>query len=75
MDEQHPDFKARVCEMDLQDIVMESDSPYIRPEGSQDVSPYLLKDIIWKLSSMFRTNDEEIAEITTRNAQQLYGLR
>jgi Tat protein secretion system quality control protein TatD with DNase activity len=61
--------------MDLQDIVMESDSPYIRPEGFQDVSPHLLKDIIWKLASMFRTNDEEIAEITTRNAQQLYGLR
>jgi Tat protein secretion system quality control protein TatD with DNase activity len=74
MDEQHPDFRTKVCEMDLQDIVMESDSPYIRPEGFQDVSPYLLKDIIWELASMFRTNGEEIAEITIRNARQLYGL-
>lgn len=60
--------------MDLQDIVMESDSPYIRPEGFRDVSPYLLKDFIWKLASIFSTNDEEIAEIATRNTRQLYGL-
>jgi Tat protein secretion system quality control protein TatD with DNase activity len=45
MDEHHPDFRTKVCEMDLQDILMESDSPYIRPEGFQDVFPYLLKDI------------------------------
>ena len=56
MDEQHPDFRTKVCEMDLQDIVMESDSPYIRPEGFQDVSPYLLKDIIWKLTAWVPLN-------------------
>jgi Tat protein secretion system quality control protein TatD with DNase activity len=71
MDEQHPDFRTKVCEMDLQDIVMESDSPYIRPEGFQDVSPHLLKDIIWKLASMFCTNGDEIAEITTRKALRI----
>jgi Tat protein secretion system quality control protein TatD with DNase activity len=42
MDEQHSDFRTKVCEMDLQDILMES-----------DVFPYLLKDIIWKRASKF----------------------
>ncbi|CAC5419024.1 tatD [Mytilus coruscus] len=74
MEDKYPQLRSQVCEMSLADIIVESDSPYIQPKNYEDNSPVLIKAIIQKLSIMFNTSGREIAEITTRNAQQLYKL-
>ncbi|VDI53213.1 Hypothetical predicted protein [Mytilus galloprovincialis] len=58
--------------MSLEDIILESDAPYMHPKTYEDNSPVLIRSIIQKLSIMFNTPEREIADITTRNAQQLY---
>ncbi|CAC5379689.1 tatD [Mytilus coruscus] len=72
MDDKYPQLRSQVCEMQLEDIILESDSPYIHPKNYEDNSPLLIKAIIQKLAIMFNTSGREIAEITTRNAHQLY---
>ncbi|VDI07414.1 Hypothetical predicted protein [Mytilus galloprovincialis] len=74
MDNKYPGYRATVCEMKLEDLVLETDSPYLKPQGHNEASPGLLKEIIWKLASMFDVHSEEIARVTTRNASQLYNI-
>ncbi|CAC5407141.1 tatD [Mytilus coruscus] len=74
MDNKYPSYRSTVCELDLKDLVLETDSPYLHPQGYPEASPELLKDIIWKLASMFDVPSEDIARVTTRNARQLYNI-
>ena len=58
------------CEMDLDDLVLETDTHYLHPQGYPEVSPELLKEIIWKLASMFDVPFADKARVKTRNARQ-----
>lgn len=58
--------------MSCEDIILENDSPYIQPKNCEDNSPVLIKTVIQRLSIMVNTPGREIAEIKTRNVQQLY---
>ncbi|CAC5407091.1 tatD [Mytilus coruscus] len=42
MDNKYPSYRSTVCEMDLEDLVLETDSPYLYPQGYPEVSPELL---------------------------------
>ncbi|CAG2228579.1 tatD [Mytilus edulis] len=72
MEDTYPQLRSQVCEMSLEDIILESDAPYLHPKNYEDSSPVLIRSIIQKLSIMFNIPGREIADITTRNAQQLY---
>ncbi|XP_063447120.1 3'-5' ssDNA/RNA exonuclease TatD-like [Mytilus trossulus] len=72
MEDTYPQLRSQVCEMSLEDIILESDAPYLHPKNYEDSSPILIRSIIQKLSIMFNIPGREIADITTRNAQQLY---
>ncbi|CAC5419833.1 tatD [Mytilus coruscus] len=74
MDNKYLTYRATVCELDLEDLVLETDSPILHPQGYSEASPELLKDIMWKLASMFHVPSEDIARVTTRNARQLYNI-
>ena len=62
-------------ELNLEDIVLETDSPYLSPtpyRGKRNESIYLLK-VVEKLSEIYETSNSEIARITTANSLEVFG--
>lgn len=63
-------------EIDLKYIVLETDSPYLTPvpfRGKRNESSYL-KYVIDKLALVKNTSVEEVAAVTTANAEKIFGL-
>ena len=62
--------------IDLKYMVLETDSPYLTPEpfrGKRNESSYL-KYIVEKLAQIKKVSVEEVAAITTKNAEKIFGL-
>jgi len=62
--------------IDLKNIVLETDSPYLAPtpwRGKRNNSSYLIH-IVDKLSEIYCVENHEIASITTNNAIELFNL-
>ena len=63
-------------EIDLNHIVLETDSPYLAPvpyRGKRNESSYISL-VLEKVSSLYNISKEEIAEITTNNSRQVFGI-
>ena len=63
-------------EIDLQHIVLETDSPYLAPvpyRGKRNESSYTLL-VAQKLADIYQTSIEEIARITTENSKAVFGI-
>ena len=62
--------------IDLQHIVLETDSPYLAPapyRGKRNESAYIIK-VLEKLSEIYGISLEEIANITTKNSKDIFGV-
>jgi len=62
--------------IDLNHIVLETDSPYLAPtpfRGKRNESLYLLQ-ILKKLSQIYGLDEEAIADITTWNSKEVFGV-
>ena len=62
--------------IDLEHLVLETDSPYLTPvpfRGKRNESSYL-SYITAKLAEVKNISQEEVAAITTANAQKIFGL-
>ena len=65
-----------VAEIDLQHIVLETDSPYLSPvpyRGKPNESSYLVY-IARKVAELHHTDVETVANITTANSKTVYGI-
>ena len=63
-------------QIDLQHIVLETDAPYLAPvpyRGKRNESSYI-NFVLHKLTEIYGRSAEEIAEITSNNATELFGL-
>ncbi|WP_299333599.1 TatD family hydrolase [uncultured Psychroserpens sp.] len=63
-------------EIDLKHIVLETDSPYLAPKpyrGKRNESAYIIK-ILEKLAEIYSVSEEKIAEITTQNSKEIFGV-
>lgn len=63
-------------EIDLQHIVLETDSPYLAPapyRGKRNESSYTLL-VAQKLAEIYNISVEEIAQITTENSKIIFGI-
>lgn len=63
-------------EIDLQHIVLETDSPYLAPlphRGKRNESSYITL-VAQKLSEIYSLPIEEIARITTENSKAIFGI-
>lgn len=63
-------------EISLNNIVLETDSPYLAPKpfrGKRNESAYLIY-IVEKLAEVYRCSADEIAEHSTRNAMEIFQL-
>ncbi len=63
-------------EIDLQHIVLETDSPYLAPtpyRGKRNESAYIT-NVIDKLVDIYGISFKEISEITTQNSKAVFGV-
>ncbi|MFD0835083.1 TatD family hydrolase [Mariniflexile aquimaris] len=63
-------------QIDLNHLVLETDSPYLAPapyRGKRNESVYILK-VLEKLSAIYGVSLEEIANITTKNSKDVFGI-
>ena len=63
-------------EIDIKHIVLETDSPYLAPtpfRGKRNESSYITQ-VVEKLSTIYGLTFQEIAEITTRNSKDVFGI-
>ncbi|MEO0038396.1 MAG: hypothetical protein RIQ59_1607 [Bacteroidota bacterium] len=63
-------------EINLQHIVLETDSPYLAPaphRGKRNESSYTLL-VAHKLAEIYKVSLEEIAQITTHNSSTVFGI-
>ncbi|WP_298756431.1 TatD family hydrolase [uncultured Psychroserpens sp.] len=62
--------------IDLKHIVLETDSPYLAPKpyrGKRNESAYITK-VLEKLADIYSVSEEKIAEITTANSKDIFGI-
>ena len=62
--------------IDLQHLVLETDAPYLTPvpfRGKRNESSYL-KYVVAKLAEVKNCSEEEVAAITTANAEKIFAL-
>jgi len=67
---------AIVQQIDLKHILLETDSPWLAPvphRGHRNESAYIT-EVAAKIALLHETSIEEVARITTENAQQLFGF-
>mgnify|MGYP001563113235 FL=1 len=65
-----------INQIDLKHIVLETDSPYLAPKpyrGKRNESLYILK-VLGRLSDLYGVSQEKIAEITTQNSKEIFGI-
>ncbi len=65
-----------INQIDLQHIVLETDSPYLAPKpyrGKRNESVYIIK-VLEKLSELYGLPQEKIAEITTQNSRSIFNI-
>ena len=63
-------------EVDLKHMVLETDSPYLTPvpfRGKRNESSYL-KYVVEKLADIKKVSIEEVAVVTSANAEKIFGL-
>ena len=63
-------------QIELKHIVLETDSPYLAPvpfRGKRNESSYIVY-VIEKLSEIYGLSNEEIADVTTKNAEKVFAL-
>lgn len=63
-------------QIDLSHIVLETDSPYLAPipyRGKRNESAYIV-NVVDKLAGIYGISAYEIAQITTRNSQSVFGI-
>ena len=63
-------------QIDLGHIVLETDAPYLAPtpfRGKRNESSYITK-VLEKLSDIYQVSEEKIAEITTENSKDVFGI-
>lgn len=65
-----------LSQIDLKHIVLETDAPYLAPtpfRGKRNESSYITK-VLEKLSDIYQVSEEKIAEITTENSKDVFGI-
>ena len=63
-------------QIDLKHVVLETDSPYLSPtpyRGKRNESSYII-NILQKVSEIYGTSQEYVAEITTNNSKEIFSI-
>lgn len=69
-------LRQALADVGLDALVLETDSPYLPPQSrrGQRNEPGLLPEIAQTLANLFGITKEKVADMTTANARDLFGL-
>ena len=70
------DYDKVVCQMSLDRLILETDCPYLTPipfRGKRN-EPAYVKYVAEKIAELRGISFEEVAEATTKNARELFGI-
>lgn len=69
-------IKKMISGVDIGNILVETDSPYLAPEEKRGEinTPLNLKYIIRKMADEFDMAEDEVIAVTTENARRLFGI-
>lgn len=69
-------YDKLIREIDLQDIVLETDCPYLSPmpKKSERNEPIYVKYVAEKIAQIKNISIDEVSGVTTENAEGLFGL-
>ena len=65
-----------IAEVDINNLILETDAPYLAPtpfRGKRNESKYII-NIANKLSQVYNISIEKVAEITTKNAKNIFEI-
>jgi TatD DNase family protein len=65
-----------LSQIDLKHLVLETDSPYLAPvpfRGKRNESSYII-NVVEKLAEIYTLSTAEIAQITTENSKEIFGI-
>ena len=65
-----------IKEVGVEHIVLETDSPYLSPEGFRGKcnKPFMVKYVANKVAEILNEDVDKILEITTKNAKKIYNI-
>ncbi|TAK94845.1 TatD family deoxyribonuclease [Patescibacteria group bacterium] len=69
-------YDRLIKEIDLEDMVLETDCPYLTPvphKGERN-EPILVELVAQKIAEVKNISIDEVAEVTTKNAKELFGI-
>ena len=71
-------YDRLIEETGLENIILETDAPYLTPNPLERYSrnePLNVKLVAQKVADVLEMDIEEVAEVTTKNARELFGLK
>ncbi len=71
-------YDRLIKEIGLENIILETDAPYLTPNPLKRYSrnePLNVKLVAQKVADVLEMSVEKVAEITTKNARELFGIR
>lgn len=75
--EEETELRSAVKETDLQNIVLETDSPFLRPSSCMEEkrnTPLGIPIIAEEIASLKGVRVDEVAEVTTQNAKEIFDI-
>ncbi|VDI49929.1 TatD DNase family protein [Mytilus galloprovincialis] len=75
MEEKYPDIRSTVCNMNINDIIIETSAPYLSNKGGRTACPSMTYDIAQQFANLFNVSLMEVASVTTSNALKLYNIK
>lgn len=68
-------FRDAVARLPLETLVLETDAPFLHPMGRRERNTSLiLPDVVKLIAELKGCTTEKVEEVTTENAQRLFGL-
>ena len=75
METKYPQLRTTVCEMDIQDLLIETAAPYLDGYRRRTGCSYMVQEIAIKLPSMFYMTLPGVDAVTTSSTLKLYKSR
>ena len=61
--------------MSLEDLLLETDAPYLKETGQKHSTPFLVQRIARKLANIQNSETDEVALVTSMNAIEVYNIQ
>lgn len=74
MEKKYPKFRMTRCDMDIQDLLIETAYPCLGGNGRRTGCPSMVREIAVKLLSMFNMTLQDVAGVITANTIKLYKI-